>query len=162
LAGPSFWGCCNANPCANNATCPAGKLEPAIMNRPAQIAYFGALNVLVSSIVPSATPSPSVIVNATSSTLSSALFSPSGSLSAITYPPDSSPSSVSGAVIGGAVGGAIGLVAIVGLVIFFLCYRRRRTQKSNASEVTGHDHIAVHRNKYYNVASPEFGGHSRQ
>jgi hypothetical protein len=135
------------------------------MNRPAQIAYFSALNMLVSSIVPSATPSPSVLITATPpSTLSLALSSPSGSSSAVIYPPGSGSgsSSVSGAVIGGAVGGAIGLVAIVGLVMFFLCYRRRRTQKSDASEATDHDHIAVHQNKYYSVASPEFGGHSRQ
>jgi hypothetical protein len=143
LAGPSFWGCCNSNPCGNNATCPTGNLEPALMDRSAQIEYFGALNVLLSSTIPSATSSPSV----------SASISPP--------PSNFNSSSASGAVIGGAIGGAVAFLASVGAIVFFLCYRKKREHKSTANETSDHANTAISRDKSAHIHSPHFSDNSR-
>ncbi|KAF1911535.1 hypothetical protein BDU57DRAFT_560286 [Ampelomyces quisqualis] len=117
LSEPTFWGCCNANPCENNSTCPVGKLEPTFMTRPDQFEYFGALNILLSSSVP-ASASPTTSTNPTS--LSS---KPS--------------SSVSGGVIAGAVVGGVALISIIGVVVFLLCIKKRRKEKVTGEPVNG-------------------------
>ncbi|KAH8708615.1 hypothetical protein GQ44DRAFT_776984 [Phaeosphaeriaceae sp. PMI808] len=144
MAGPTFWGCCNSDPCKNNSTCSVGNLEPAFMTRPDQIKYFGALNVLLSSTV------PSIISSATS--LLPVSETASGS-PASTLP--SSPSKVSSAIIGGAVGGAVVLLGMIGVVIFFLCRRRRRRQKSENGEAK-----LIDKSSTEQPLSPELGGNS--
>jgi hypothetical protein len=113
------------------------------MDRSAQIEYFGALNVLLSSTVPSATSSPSV----------SASMTP--------FPPNSN-SSVSGAVIGGTIGGAAAFLAIIGAVVFFLYYSKKRHPNSETNEATDHANTVILRDKSAHVHSPQFGGNSRQ
>jgi hypothetical protein len=130
----------------NNSTCPEGKLEPAVMSRPDQYEYFGALNVLLSSALPSATSSPSV-----SATASQAPASPKASSS----------SKVPGAVIGGAIGGAIAFLVIVGVAVFFLLRRKRRKQKSGAGQA-GEYETALNKDSQVVGFSPQFSGHSRQ
>jgi hypothetical protein len=137
-AGSTFWGCCNKDPCANHAVCPVGQLEPTVMGRPDQLEYFGALNSLMTNATSSASPS------ATPRTTDA-----------------SSSGGVSGAVIGGAVGGAVALLAIIGVLIFFLCRRRRRKQSPpGGAEVGGHEGTAVmqQRKGAYAPASPQAGG----
>ena len=120
---PTFWGCCNENPCTNNSTCPPGKLEPAFWDRPDQYYYFHDLNVALSSSVPDPT---------TSSTVGS---TPSSSPST-TSPPTATPSSsgASGAVIGGAAGGLLVLLLIIAIVVFLLCRRQRNKKKNTETE----------------------------
>lgn len=148
LAEPTFWGCCNSNPCQNNSTCAVGQLEPTFMTRDDQIEYFGALNVLLSSTLPSATSSPSV--SATASLISA---------------PSSSDTSakISGAVIGGAIGGSIALLGIIGMVILFLCRRKRHKQKSNDSDTGEQDPIATapKENSNAQALSPHLSDRSR-
>lgn len=115
-AAPTFWGCCNEDPCMNNSTCPPGKLEPAFWDRPDQYYYFHDLNIALSSNVPEPTafPTPSNM--------------PSNRPTATA---GASPSSVSGAVIGGAVGGSLAFLIIVAAVVFCLCRRRRNRKKKD-------------------------------
>jgi hypothetical protein len=141
---PTFWGCCNANPCVNNSTYPAGKLEPAVMDRAAQYEYFGALNVLLSSTLPSATSTPSVSVAASQLPASSNFGS----------------SKVSGAVIGGATGGVVAFLVIIGVVILLLLRRSRRKQMAGAVS-TVETEIIANKDVQAMEFSPQFSGHSR-
>ena len=117
------------------------------MGRPDQLTYFGALNALTA--------------NETSS-------HPSTSASASQNPTDASAPSggVSGAVIGGAVGGTAALLAIIGVLVFFLCRRRRQRRRNRAvgsGDAGAHDGAAAmeqHKTAYV-PASPQSGGLSR-
>ncbi|KAF1847962.1 uncharacterized protein K460DRAFT_414603 [Cucurbitaria berberidis CBS 394.84] len=144
LTEPTFWGCCNSDPCKNNSTCAVGHLEPTFMKRPDQIEYFGALNVLLSSTIPS-TSSPSATATAS-----------------LVPPPSNSGSStkVSGAVIGGAVGGAVALVGIIGVVIFCLCYRKKRKQNLDSGGAGAHTRLASDKYSDVPTSSPQFSGYS--
>jgi hypothetical protein len=117
---PTFWGCCNEDPCMNNSTCPLGELEPAFWDRPDQYHYFHDLNVALSSTVPESTAS------STASSTPTASDTPTAAAAA-------SSSKVSGGVIGGAVGGSLALLIIIAAVVFCL-FRRRRNQKKKNTE----------------------------
>ncbi|KAL1793989.1 hypothetical protein ACET3X_007410 [Alternaria dauci] len=119
---PTFWGCCNEDPCMNNSTCPEGELEPSFWDRPDQYYYFHDLNVALSSTVPAATAF---------STASSTSTTPPSETSSTAAA--ASPSKVSSAVIGGAVGGSVGFLIIIAAIVFFL-WRRRRNQKQKTVE----------------------------
>jgi hypothetical protein len=122
---PTFWGCCNEDPCTNNSTCPPGKLEPAFWDRPDQYYYFHDLNVALSSTVPEATAF---------STASSVPSSSPTSTSPPTVAP--SPRRVSGAVIGGAVGGSLAFLLVIAAVVFLMCRKWRNKKKSTGTEAT--------------------------
>ena len=124
---PTFWGCCNEDPCMNNSTCSTGKLEPAFWDatRPDLLAYFHDLNVALSSVVPTSTASATASSTPTP-----------------TPPPNSS--KVSGAVIGGAVGGSLAFALIVAAIVFALCRRKRR----NRNQTT-------HNNEEPNTSTPQ-------
>ncbi|KAF1361712.1 hypothetical protein EJ07DRAFT_153929 [Lizonia empirigonia] len=107
---PTFWGCCNEDPCMNNSTCPNGKLEPTYWDRPDQYEYFKDLNILLSSTAPRSTAVPSS--NTTSNS--------------------GSGSKPSNAVIGGAVGGSLAFVAIIAAVVFLLWRRKGRNRKQGS------------------------------
>ncbi|KZM23479.1 hypothetical protein ST47_g5344 [Ascochyta rabiei] len=112
---PSFYGCCNEDPCLNNSTCPEGKLEPAFWDRPDQYEYFKDLNILLSSTAPRSTSSPTPTTSSK----------------------PSSGSKVSGAVIGGAVGGSLAFIAIITAVVFLLCRRKRRNREQRSRSSSG-------------------------
>ncbi|CAN9469271.1 unnamed protein product [Alternaria alternata] len=101
---PTFWGCCNEDPCMNNSTCPEGELEPSFWDRPDQYYYFHELNVALSSSVPAPTAS---------STASSIASAPSDTSRITTA---ASPSGTSSAVIGGAVGGSLAFLIIIAAI----------------------------------------------
>jgi hypothetical protein len=119
---PTFWGCCNEDPCMNNSTCPPGKLEPAFWDRPDQYYYFHDLNVALSSSV----PDPTAFSTASSTPNSLPTSTPPSTAAP-------SPSKVPGTVIGGAVGGSLAFLLIIAAVVFFLC-RGRRNKKNTESE----------------------------
>jgi len=127
---PTFWGCCNEDPCINNSSCPPGKLEPAFWDRPDQYYYFHDLNVALSSTVPKPTE-----FSTASSTSVTASNTPTAAAAA-------GPSRVSGAVIGGAVGGSLAFLIIMAAVVLSLCYRRRN-QKKNSAEMEEADNSVI-------------------
>ncbi|EUC47751.1 hypothetical protein COCMIDRAFT_89471 [Bipolaris oryzae ATCC 44560] len=107
-AGQTFWGCCKTNPCAQSG-CPDGDLEPAILNRDDLRSAYHATG--------SAT---------TSST--------SGPTAAAQKSDDGVPV---GAIAGGAAGGAFALAAIIGIIVWWLCLRRKKKAKAKAAEHYG-------------------------
>ncbi|KAG9190227.1 hypothetical protein G6011_08315 [Alternaria panax] len=127
---PTFWGCCNEDPCMNNSTCPEGKLEPSFWDRPDQYYYFHDLNVALSSTVPAPT------AFSTASSISTTASETSTTTAA------ASPSRVSGAVIGGAVGGSLAFLIIIAAVVFSLC-RRQRYQKKTSTETKAANTLAI-------------------
>jgi hypothetical protein len=158
-AGSTYWGCCNEDPCKNNSTCPIGKLEPTVMDRPDQLEYFGALNRLMGVASPRPTD--------TSPRPTDTSPRPTDTSPRPTDTSTASSDGPSGAVIGGAVGGAVFLLAIIGVLVFFLCRRRRRKQRlASAAEASGQDAAAaaaaMKQNKgVFATASPQAGGLSR-
>ncbi|KAL6704517.1 hypothetical protein ACN47E_008146 [Coniothyrium glycines] len=157
LAAPTFWGCCNSDPCQNNSTCRQGDLEPTFMDRPDQLEYFGALNVLLSSTVSTAAATSTLASLTPASSISNAA---STSPTATTTP--APPAKVSGAVIGGAVGGTLALVSIMALVIFLLCRRRRKKNKARSDEAQEHSNMSMQQDKGFVVGpySPQSNAHS--
>lgn len=65
-----------------------------------------------------------------------------------------------GAVIGGAVGGAVGGALIIGLIIFFLC--RRKRSKQTARGETAEVATPMMDGKPFDPASPQFAAQSRK
>ncbi|KAF7673408.1 hypothetical protein GT037_008731 [Alternaria burnsii] len=127
---PTFWGCCNEDPCMNNSTCPEGELEPSFWDRPDQYYYFHDLNVALSSSVPAPT------AFSTTSSISSAPSDTSRATAA------ASPSGTSSAVIGGAVGGSLAFLIIIAAIIFFL-WHRRRNQKKKSTETEAANTLVI-------------------
>ncbi|RYN25637.1 hypothetical protein AA0112_g8536 [Alternaria arborescens] len=127
---PTFWGCCNEDPCMNNSTCPEGELEPSFWDRPDQYHYFHDLNVALSSSVPAPT------AFSTASSISSAPSDTSRITAA------ASPSGTSSAVIGGAVGGSLAFLIIIAAIIFFL-WHRRRNQKKKSTETEAANTLVI-------------------
>lgn len=129
-AAPTFWGCCNEDPCMNNSTCPEGELEPAFWDRPDQYYYFHDLNVALSSSIPSAT---AFAIPSSTSTVASS--TPTATATAA-----SSSNGVSGAIIGGAVGGSVAFLIIIAAVVFYLC-RLRRNKKASTEAGTANNWV---------------------
>jgi len=80
--------------------------------------------------------------------------------------PDTTPSGNDGGVskstiIGGAVGGAVG-VFIIGLIIFFLFRRRRRSQHTSRGETVEAASPMIDGGKAFNSHSPSFTAQSRK
>lgn len=105
----TFWGCCKSNPCVAGS-CAATDLAGAYLGTPAQLqAYAGQK--------PSASPS---------SSSSSPTSSPSSSTSSSPSPSPESSSTNIAAIAGGAAGGGVVLLALLGLLIFYI----RRAKKA--------------------------------
>jgi hypothetical protein len=135
---PTFYGCCNEDPCMNNSSCPDGQLEPAFWDRPDQYYYFHDLNVALSSTVPP--PTAYSTANSTSATASDTSTATAAASS----------SKASGRVIGGAVGGSLAFLIIIAAIVFYL-FRRRRKQKEKSTETEAADNFVVPKTE---LASP--------
>ncbi|KAF2687429.1 hypothetical protein K458DRAFT_386249 [Lentithecium fluviatile CBS 122367] len=104
----TFWGCCKTNPCEQQTECPSGDLVPAFMSTDKQFEVYTGEK---SEASPVASPTPV----------------PSGDAGA--------GKSHTGVIVGGVVGGAVAIVAIVSLLIFFLCRRRRARSRAGTPEM---------------------------
>ncbi|EMD89985.1 hypothetical protein COCHEDRAFT_1178187 [Bipolaris maydis C5] len=107
-AGQTFWGCCKTNPCAQSG-CPDGDLEPAILNRDDLRSAYHATG----SATTSSTSGPSAEAKKSD---------------------DGVPV---GAIAGGAAGGAFAIAAIIGIIVWWLCLRRKKKAKAKAAEHYG-------------------------
>ncbi|CAN9429425.1 unnamed protein product [Alternaria alternata] len=146
---PTFWGCCNEDPCMNNSTCPQGELEPSFWDRPDQYYYFHDLNVALSSSIPTTT------AFSTASSISSA-SSDTSSITAI-----ASPSGTSSAVIGGAVGGSLAFLIIIAAIVFFL-WHQRRNQKRKSTEMEAANTLVIPKAELASPTTPSgFSRHLR-
>jgi len=120
LTQPSFWGCCNSDPCRNNGVCPTEDLEPASLGaNPFGWNFFTVNN---------ASSQPSGVSTGISMTTGSSNI-PTTSDSAVVNGITQSSTNV-GAIAGGVVGGVILLLAIVAGI--WLCRKKRASRQPEA------------------------------
>jgi len=112
---PTFWGCCNSDPCHNNGVCPSVDLEPAHLGSNPFDWYFFTVNNASS-------PSSGVSTGISTATGSAVLSSM----------PQSKSSTNVGAIAGGVVGGVILLLAVVAGI--WWCMKKRSSRQLEVVE----------------------------
>ena len=107
-----FWGCCKTNPCSQGSLCPSGDLTPAFVDRNDKYGPY---------VGDTATPASSSPAGSSPTGSSSTNFPVVGS-------PTESKHSNNIAIIGGGIGAGLGLAALLAVLIFLLCRRRKRKE----------------------------------
>lgn len=132
-AGPTFWGCCKSNPCANGGVCPDHDLTGAFVGNPVQSAYYleGVEVSVTSTGAPSSTLKTAVGMGSATATTSA---SESSTVSAI---PVNQANSHAGAVAGGAAAGGVVVALLVCWLIYYVRYIRHSRAKAQVEDHSG-------------------------
>ncbi|RAR05396.1 Poliovirus receptor-related protein 2 [Stemphylium lycopersici] len=131
-ASGTFWGCCKTNACAQSG-CPDGDLEAAILNRDDLRSAYHATggSTTVSSASSTSTLSTSTSTEDPGVTAASV---PSSDAASPSPPPKSDDGPPVAAIAGGAAGGAFALAAAVGVLVWWLCLKRKNKAKEDINQ----------------------------